>query len=121
MALQPVKKNIGDGGIPIFQSVDHTLRGGATLDATGLTAGAILKAGTPMYVNEATRKATVAVTDKTSGESNAVGLLYEDVIVEANANVDVVIEGIVYENRIPAVADEVKAKLQGLIIFSKSF
>lgn len=119
MALQPVKKNIGDGGIPIFQSVDHTLRGGATLDATGLTAGAILKAGTPMYVNEATRKATVAVT--TSGKSNAVGLLYEDVIVEANANVDVVIEGIVYENRIPAVADEVKAALQGQIIFSKSF
>lgn len=120
MALQPVKKTIGNGGIPVFQAVNHTLRGGATLDATGLTAGAILKAGTPMSVDEATRKATVAVTDRL-GKSNAVGLLYEDVVIEANANVDVVIDGIVYENRIDAVANEVKSALQGQIIFSKSF
>lgn len=121
MALEPIKSNVGSTYIPIFQAVDHTLRGGAVLDATGLTAGEILKAGTPMYVNEATRKAVKATIDGVSNKSNANGLLYEDVVIEANAFVDVVIEGIVYENRIDEVADEHKEALQGLIIFSKSF
>lgn len=117
MALQPVKTNTSGTGIPIFQAVDHTLRGGLTLDATGLTAGDILKAGTPIAADETTRKAKVAKADGT----DVTGLLYEDVVIEPNANIDVVIEGIVYENRIDAVAAPVKTALKGSIIFSKSF
>jgi len=46
--------------IPVFQKVLELARGGFTLDATGLTAGDIIPAGTPIAFDEATRKAKPA-------------------------------------------------------------
>ena len=101
---------------PIFQKVLETARGGFSLDTTGLTAGDIIPAGTAIAFDEATRKAKKA----NDNGSDVKGLLYEDVKVVNGAPVDVVIRGTVYENRIPAVSSQIKAKLP-LIIFSKSF
>lgn len=116
MSIQPVKTS-GTAGIPIFQVIDNTLRGGAVL--TGQADGAVIEAGTVLAVDEATREATVAVAGADSG---ATGLLLRDVtFVEDGENiVDVVIVGIVYENRIPEVDADHKADLPR-ITFSKSF
>ena len=118
MSIQPVKTD-GNAGIPIFQVIDNTLRGGAVL--TGQTDGATIKAGTAIAVDEATRKATVAVVDAETG-SNATGLLLRDVTFVADGEnvIDVVIVGIVYQNRIPESAVE-HAEVLPRITFSKSF
>ena len=43
-----LKKEEEIKGIPVFQKVLETARGGFSLDITGLTKGDILPAGTPM-------------------------------------------------------------------------
>jgi hypothetical protein len=48
------------GSIPVFQMVIETAQGGFTLDETVLDAGTLLKPGTPIGYDEATRKAKVA-------------------------------------------------------------
>lgn len=113
-----LKKESETGKIVIFQKVLETARGGFSLNATGLTEGGTLKAGTPMAFDETTRIAKVANADGTDVK----GLLYDDVRIEGSAPVAVVTRGTVYENRlVPAqVTAAVKAKLP-LIIFSKSF
>ncbi|MDV3750652.1 hypothetical protein CMU19_04495 [Elizabethkingia anophelis] len=111
-------KTSGTPAIPIYQKVLETARGGFKLDVTGLTAGTIIKAGTPIAFDESTRLAKKAKV--TTGASDAKGLLYEDVVVGSNSFVDVVTRGTVYENRIPTVEAEHKTALP-LIIFSKSF
>ena len=111
-----LKKVKGASVKPIFQKVLETARGGFSLDATGLTAGDTIPAGTAIAFDEATRKAKLANVDGT----DAKGLLYEDVKVVNGTPLDVVLRGTVYENRIPVVSDEIKAALP-LIIFSKSF
>ena len=54
-----VTREVSAGGVPVFQ-VNHTNAiGGFTLDTTGLTAGALVPAGTVMGIDEANRKAKV--------------------------------------------------------------
>jgi hypothetical protein len=53
-------KTLTATGIPVFQKVLEVAQGGFTLDTSGLTAGAVIVAGTPMTFNEATRLAKKA-------------------------------------------------------------
>lgn len=124
--LQPKRTN-GEGDIPVFQKVLETARGGFSLDASELTKGEILKRGTPMIFDEATRVAAVAEIDPENG-SNANGLLYDDVYIEEGAPVAVVVRGTVYLNRIKDLLgddeDDYTAHIEAigpLIIFSNSF
>lgn len=119
MYLQP-KKVMSDNGIEIWQTVLETAQGGFALDATGLTAGDTIEAGTPFTFDETTRKAKKATSTGDPLVSNAKGLLYTDIIVDDSAPLSIVLRGTVYENRIPTVAAEVKTALP-LILFSKSF
>ena len=64
------KRTYSTGDIPVFQGTGKDIQlaqGGFLLDTTGLTAGAIIKAGQPMIFDEATRKAKPVTT----------GVLYE--------------------------------------------
>ncbi|MDO6389004.1 hypothetical protein Q4E40_02610 [Pontibacter sp. BT731] len=118
MGLAPIKTSVS-AGVPVYQKVAEVLQGGASLDATGLTAGSVLAAGTAIIVDEATRKATVVDADT----DVPTGLLYEDVVVEANAQVSVVLAGTVYARRIshaPSKTAAIIAKLPK-ITFSQSF
>lgn len=118
MGLEPVKTTVNTG-VVVFQRVDTMLQGGASLDATGLTAGDTLAAGTAIIVDEATRKATVVDAD---GDSPT-GLLYTDVVIADDAEVAVVLEGVVYARRISHAASKttaIKAKMPR-ITFSQSF
>ncbi|MXV16837.1 hypothetical protein [Hufsiella ginkgonis] len=59
------KRAFSTGDIPVWQGKGEdlqTAQGGFLLDTTGLVAGAILKAGTPMIFNEATRTAKAITT-----------------------------------------------------------
>lgn len=112
--------------IPIFQKVLETVRGGLTLDTSGLTAGDKIVAGTPMTYDEATRLAKPATYSAgPPEESDAKGLLYEDITVPDAANqvqyADIVVRGTVYKNRIPSDNIDVHAAGIPLIIFSESF
>lgn len=112
MAKLKVERTTVGGEIPVWIAVTLTALGGFKLDLTGLTAGQTLKAGTAVTFDEATRLVKAdAVTPK--------GLVYADTLIEEGTSVDVVLQGYVYENRIPAIADPIKAKIPG-IIFSKS-
>jgi hypothetical protein len=118
MGLAPVKTSASANSV-VFQRVDTTLQGGASLDATGLTAGNTLAAGTAIIVDESTRKATVVDAD---GDTPT-GLLYHDVTIADDAEVAVVLEGVVYERRISHAASKtaaIKAKMPR-ITFSNSF
>ena len=119
--LEPTSKT-GSRTIPIFQKVLETARGGFTLDATGLTAGETIPAGTPMVFDEETRKAKKATLTGVDPDevSDAKGLLYTDVVIEANAPVDVVLRGTVYARRVTPAIDEAHRKALPLIIFSES-
>lgn len=124
MSIQPVKTE-GLGGQIYFQTIDNTLRGGVALvdglaDAK-LTDGQVIPAGTAIAVDEVTREATLAVVDAEDG-SNATGLLLREVtFTEDGENIiDVVIVGIVYQNRIPENAVD-HAEALPRITFSKSF
>lgn len=104
-------------GIPIFQKVIETARGGFTLDIEGLTAGKILPAGTPMTYDGATRKAKKANTNG----SDVKGLLYTDVKIDKDSTVAIVTRGTVYEKRLAeVVSTQIKNKLP-LIVFDDSF
>lgn len=116
MGYLEINKTNGTRGIPIFQKVLETARGGFSLDITGLTVGTILKAGTPMTYSGDTRLAKKANVDG----SDAKGLLYEDVTIQENAPVAIVTRGTVYNKRIDAVPAPVKTALK-LIIFDDSF
>jgi hypothetical protein len=118
MGLSTVKTTVNTGAV-VFQRVDTMLQGGASLDATGLTVGNTLAAGTAIIVDEATRKATVVDADTDA----PTGLLYNDVVIAADAEIAVVIEGVVYERRISHAASKtaaIKAKMPR-ITFSNSF
>ncbi|MFB9120984.1 hypothetical protein ACFFUE_07255 [Bergeyella porcorum] len=113
--LQP-EKTKDTASVPIFQKVLETARGGHSLDASGLVAGQILKAGTPMTYDGTTRLAKKANVDG----SDAKGLLYRDVVIGDNVPVAIVTRGTVYDKRIDAVPTAVKKALP-LIIFDDSF
>lgn len=118
MGLTPIKTTVS-AGVPVFQSVVEVAQGGFSLDATGLTAGATLAAGTAIIVDEATRKATVVDADT----DNPMGLLQEDVVIAANAEVSIVTAGTVYARRVahaPSKTAGIIAKLPK-ITFSQSF
>lgn len=119
--LEPTSTS-GSRTIPVFQKVLETARGGFTLDATGLTAGQTIPAGTPIAFDEATRKAKKATLTGTAPNqtTDAKGLLYTDVVIEANAPIDVVLRGTVYARRVTAGIDPVHRKALPLIIFSES-
>ncbi|MCJ8153241.1 hypothetical protein MKJ01_05630 [Chryseobacterium sp. SSA4.19] len=112
----------GSRTIPVFQKVLETARGGFTLDATGLTIGDIIPAGTPITFDETTRKAKKAALTGTAPDqvSDAKGLLYTDVKIEANAPVDVVLRGTVYARRVTPSINATHRKAMPLIIFSES-
>lgn len=59
MGLQPQKTTV-NSGVPVFQKVLETAQGGFVLDDSVLPAGNTVKAGTPISINEATRKAKVS-------------------------------------------------------------
>lgn len=107
-----LKRTVVSGGKQVWINVLETTLGGFGLDTTGLTVGQKLVAGTAMGFDEATRLAKPDAT-------NPKGLLYEDVEIQPATTVDVVVRGTVYENRIPAISDALKAKMPA-IIFSKS-
>ena len=115
MGLVPVKTTTSTG-VVVFQSVTEVAQGGFSLDSTGLTLGNTLAAGTAIVINEATRKATIADEDT----DTPTGLLQDDVIIAANAEVAIVTAGTVYARRIPAITSALKAKLPK-ITFSQSF
>ena len=61
------KRVTGTGSIPVFQGYGKDIslaQAGFGLDITGLTAGSIIPAGTPMVFDEATRLAKPLVTAK---------------------------------------------------------
>lgn len=98
------KRTTSTGDIPVFQGSGGDIQlaqGGFTLDTTGLTAGDVVKAGTPMSFDEETRIATVLAE---ANYANAMGLNYDDTVVEDNATVSVVIRGTVYARRVPYTA-----------------
>lgn len=112
-----LKKEEEIKGIPVFQKVLETARGGFSLDIAGLTKGEILPAGTPMTYDGATRKAKKA----NANGSDVKGLLYIPVKIEDGATVSIVTRGTVYEKRLTeAPSAQIKAKLS-LIIFDDSF
>lgn len=55
-----IKKTTVNTGIPIWQKRPETLQGGFTVDDAGFVAGDTIPGGTPIYVDEQTRKATIA-------------------------------------------------------------
>lgn len=57
-----LKTDSAQSGKVIWQKVLETVRGGFTLDTSGLTIGATIPAGTPVEYNEQTRKAKVLKT-----------------------------------------------------------
>jgi aspartate oxidase len=118
MGLIPVKTTASNG-VVVFQRIDTVLQGGASLDATGLTAGDTLAAGTAIIVDEATRKATVVDADT----DTPTGLLASDVTIADDAEVVVVLEGVVYKRRISHAASKTSAIIAKLprITFSNSF
>lgn len=122
MGYLEITEKTGSRTIPIFQKILETLRGGASLDMTGLTAGETIPAGTPMTFDEATRKAKKATLTGTAPDqtSDAKGLLKNDVIIEANAPVDVVLRGTVYARRVTPAINATHRKAMPLIIFSES-
>ncbi len=113
-----IKKQKASAGIPIWQSKNtQVAQGGFTLTGSPNTE---IPAGTVIACDEEARTASVV---SAVGEMKAVnGLLYSTVTTDENGNIDVAValRGTVYENRIPEVSEEIKAKLP-LIIFSKSF
>jgi len=191
-----LKKEVVSRGVTVFQSVHETAQGGFILDITGLVLGSVLRAGTVLGYDEATRKAVVLKTatlqanatntavdyrvekghslkvgdnlaatkgskayaitaidtsnaaydqvtvgttlgvaltagtglfqSATTGASNSAfittprGVLYEDTMVEANADLAVVIRGTLFARRAPVATDEIKAALP-LIVFSQSY
>lgn len=58
---EPIKDTISSG-VVVFKRLDHTETGGFTLDITGLTAGAIMKAGSLMSFDASTRMAKVVIS-----------------------------------------------------------
>lgn len=110
------------GFIPVFQKVLEMARGGFTLDTSGFSAGDVIPAGTAMTFDEDTRLAKPATIEE--DESNAKGLLYEDVVVpdptSGNADVGIVTRGTAYNKRLPENTDD-HADALPLIIFSESF
>lgn len=58
MPLQTVETTVNTG-VPVFQRILETAQGGFTLDDDTLTAGATVKAGTPIGYDESTRVAKV--------------------------------------------------------------
>lgn len=122
MGYLEITEKSGSRTVPIFQKILETARGGFTLDATGLTAGETITAGTPMVYDEATRKAKKATLTGTAPDqtSDAKGLLKNDVIIEANAPVDVVLRGTVYARRVTPAIAATHRKAMPLIIFSES-
>lgn len=118
MGLAPTKTSASSATV-VFHRIDTTLPGGASLDATGLTAGDTLAAGTAIIVDEATRKATVVDADA----DTPTGLLKDDVVIADDAEIAVVLEGVVYTRRISHAASKttaIKAKMPR-ITFSNSF
>lgn len=65
-----VTREVSAGGVPIFQQNYENAQGGFTLDTTGLTAGAIVPAGTVMGADAATRKAKVIKTAKVQANAS---------------------------------------------------
>jgi len=118
MGLTPVKTTASNGTV-VFQRVDTVLQGGASLDATGLTAGATLAAGTAIIVDESTRKATVVDADA----DTPTGLLMNDIVIADDAEVVVVLEGVVYKRRVSHAASKTAAIIAKLprITYSNSF
>ncbi len=113
------KKKTVNAGIPIWQSKNtQVAQGGFTL--VGGTPNTEIPAGTVIACDEETRTASIVSAVEDMKAVN--GLLYSTVVTDENGNIDVavVLRGTVYENRIPQVSEEIKAKLP-LIIFSKSF
>lgn len=59
------KRTYGTGSIPVFQGIGKDIQiaqGGFLLDTTGLTAGVIIPAGTPLVFDETNRTAVVMTT-----------------------------------------------------------
>lgn len=119
--LEPTSTE-GSRTIPIFQKILETARGGFTLDATGLTAGEYIPAGTPMVFDEETRKAKKAALTGTAPDqtSNAKGLLYTDIKIEDNAPIDIVLRGTVYARRVTPTIVQAHKDALPLILFSES-
>lgn len=61
MSLQ-ITKEVVSSGVPLFQKVLETARGGFTLDTTGLTNGATIPGGSVISFDETTRIAKVFKT-----------------------------------------------------------
>jgi hypothetical protein len=122
MGYLEITEKTGARTKPIFQKILETARGGFSLDATGLTDGETIPAGTPIAFDEATRKAKKATLTGTAPDqtSDAKGLLKNDVIIEANAPVDVVLRGTVYARRVTPAIVATHRKALPLIIFSES-
>jgi hypothetical protein len=53
---------VGTGDIPVWQRVDQLVQGGFVLDRTDYADGDVIKAGTPVVFNEATRMAKPLLT-----------------------------------------------------------
>jgi hypothetical protein len=119
MSYLAITSTAADSGKVVFQKIVEVAQGGFALDATGLTLGATLAAGTAIIIDEATRKATVVDADT----DNPTGLLKNDVVIEADAPVAIVTGGTVYARRIthaPSKTAAIVAKLPK-ITFSQSF
>lgn len=58
MSVLGFTKTTVSTGLAVFQDVEWNAQGGFTLDNTGLTAGALLPAGTPIGFDESTRLAS---------------------------------------------------------------
>lgn len=129
-----LEETSGVGKIPIWQKVLETVRGGLTLDLSavrGRSAGAVIKAGTPMTFDEGTRLAGIAAVsgDISAGFSNstAKGYLYEDIVIPESGGtqeLSVVTRGTLYVKRVDGdILPEMSAHLAKtpLVIGSQSY
>lgn len=92
-------KEIISGGIPVWKRIDHTETGGFTLNTSGLTAGAIMPAGSLMHFDASTRMATVIATGvvyETAGASETAYKIKKGSIFTVGQNFAAVVGGKAY-------------------------
>ena len=73
-----LKKEVLSDGIPVWQGREvETAQGGFILDATGLTTGDTVKAGTPVGFDESTRKAVIIKTATLQADATNTATAYQ--------------------------------------------
>lgn len=113
------RESIDAGKIPVWNSVDELYPAGCTIVASdSLAAGAVVKAGTAVYVPKMGGTATIYASDATDVTNGVTGLLLEDVAVgSVGSTGTVVTKGSILSARAATLSAAVKALVAGRITF----